>query len=131
MDGKVFGTSVYFIVFLISIHALQSFYHIYPHDTCQIRIFPVRFNTSPPSGIAINIDGGCPHGQALIPFVASRRRVCGIFGPGFIRNCSIDGMYGIGLKRGRHAYRLRKDGGQSAPCHSVQGFVPPIIRFNA
>ena len=43
----------------------------------------------------------------------------------------MDGMYGIGLKRGRHTYRLRKDGGQSAPCHSVQGFVPPIIRFNA
>ena len=131
MDGKVFGTSVYFIVFLISIHALQSFHHIYPHDTCQIRIFPIRFNTSPPSGIAINIDGGCPHSQTLITLVASCSRVSCIFGPRLIRYCRINGMYGVGFKGSGHSYGLWKDCSQSASCHSVQGLIPPIIRFDA
>ena len=130
MDGKMLGTGMQLVIFFIAVEALQALYYVYSHNTCQIWVFSISFNSSSPSGIAIDVNGRRPHGQSLITFVASFRGWFCVFGTCFVGYGDKNMLQCIRIERGSHADGLREDGRVSAACDSVESFVPPVVAFD-
>ena len=96
MYGKMFGASVYFVILLVFVQALQAFHDADTHYACQIRVFSIGFYAASPARVTVDIDGGSPDCQSLIALVASFCGICGILGAGFIGYGDESGVQGFG-----------------------------------
>ena len=127
MYGVMLGTGMGFIIFSGTV-ALQAFYHGQSHERGQIRVFPVCFHTASPSRVTVDIDVRSPESQSFVTTPLAFTLEVMAFGTGFI-GYNVEGFINsLIVEGGGKTYGLRKDGGLSGTCHSVQCFIPPVIR---
>ena len=119
MYCKMFGTCRSFHCFSIT---LKSFYKSYSKLFGQIRIFPVSFMASAPSGITENIYVGRPECQSFIDISVFFTGICIVF-------CHLS--YTVSVKCSSHSDCLRKNSCLSRSGHAMKSLIPPIISRDA
>ena len=132
MYGKVLGAGQQLAiladaeVFTIIAYALETTHYGQSHLRCQIGVFAVGLLTTPPSGIAEDVDVGRPVRQTLIALDGA----CTFGLLGFHACLVADGgehaVYHRIIPSGSHRHRDGEDGGNTVTAYTMQGFVPPL-----
>ena len=106
---------------------LKSFYKSYSKLFGQIRIFPVSFMASAPSGITENIYIGGPECQSFINISVFFTGICIVFCTSFCRYNICHLSYTVSVKCSSHSDCLRKNSCLSRSGHAMKSLIPPVI----
>ena len=111
--------------------SLDAFYIGGSERSGKERILSIGLHTAAPSGIPENVHVRSPESQSREAAVVLHFAGLVELGAAFVGDYVADPLHELGIECGSQADGLWKHGGAAVAGHSVESFVPPVVRLDA